>query len=43
MFENSPILIKWWKNKFQKFLPGTILKIMKRDEWRWEVPVSDYI
>ena len=28
------MLIKWRKNEFQKFLPGTIFKIKKRDQWR---------
>ena len=27
-------------NEFQKFLPGTIFKIKKRDKCRWRVPVS---
>ena len=42
-FENFPMLIKWRKNKFQKFLPGTIFKIKKRDQWRWRVPVLYYM
>ena len=37
------MLTKWRKNKFIKFLLGTILKIKKRVLWRWRVPVRYYI
>ena len=33
------MLSKWGKNEFQKFLPGTIFQIKKRDYCRWRVPV----
>ena len=42
MFEKFPMLIKWRKIEFQKFLPGTILKTKKSDLWRWKVPVLYY-
>ena len=41
--EYYPMLIKWRKNKIQKFLPGTILKIMERDLCQWRVPVRYYV
>ena len=34
---------KWRKNEFQKFLPGTIFKIKKRDKYHWRVPLRYYM
>ena len=40
---NFPLLIKWRKNEFKKFLSGTIFKTKKRDKCRWRVPVRYYM